>query len=205
MKDYFPLFSLWLRRVESEHNHLYFSQGPLLTFVIHCYSVWAGASQKKIYIYQISIYIYIHFKKSILHNRYKALQIDLLLDSETQVAAHGPSGAWGTIAVSLFAEKHCGGDSELVGVFFGGGAGAWKHLGTQVLGVLILTGISLGFTYVIVMLVDFLFGFRCSRACELIGLWACFQILFHLFSAVRCCLALLDLTCAISCLSQETA
>jgi ammonia channel protein AmtB len=33
-----------------------------------------------------------------------------------------------------------------------------------------LTGISLGFTYVIVMLVDFLFGFRCSRACELIGL-----------------------------------
>lgn len=60
MKDYFPLFSLWLRRVESEHNHLYFSQGPLLTFVIHCYNVWAGASQKiYIYIYQISIYIYI--------------------------------------------------------------------------------------------------------------------------------------------------
>jgi len=91
-------------------------------------------------------------------------------DAVGAVAAHGPSGAWGTIAVSLFAEKHCGGDSELVGVFFGGGAGAWKHLGTQVLGVLILTGISLGFTYVIVMLVDFLFGFRCSRACELIGL-----------------------------------
>eukprot|EP00434_Breviolum_minutum_P014273 symbB.v1.2.012582.t1/scaffold851.1/size159786/8 len=91
-------------------------------------------------------------------------------DAVGAVAAHGPSGAWGTIAVSLFAEKHCAGDSELVGVFFGGGAGAWKHLGTQVLGVLILTGISLGFTYVIVMLVDFLFGFRCSRACELIGL-----------------------------------
>ncbi len=108
--------------------------------------------------------------------------------------------------MSLFAEKHCGaGDSELVGVFFGGGAGAWKHLGTQVLGVLILTGISLGFTYVIVMLVDFLFGFRCSRACELIGLWARFQTLFDLFLAVRCCLALLDLTCAISHLLQEPA
>ena len=55
MKDYFPLFSLWLRRVESEHNHLYFSQGPLLTFVIHCYSVWAGASQNT---YQKYVYIY---------------------------------------------------------------------------------------------------------------------------------------------------
>ena len=88
-----------------------------------------------------------------------------------EVAAHGPSGAWGTIAVSLFAQKHCAaGNSEVVGIFFGGGADGWKHLGIQTLGVLILCGISLSFTYVIVMLVDFLFGFRCSRACELIGL-----------------------------------
>ena len=58
----------------------------------------------------------------------------------------------------------------MVGIFFGGGADGWKHLGIQALGLLILTGISLGATYVIVMLVDFLFGFRCSRACELIGL-----------------------------------
>ena len=73
--------------------------------------------------------------------------------------------------MSLFAQKHCGaGNSEVVGIFFGGGTDGWKHLGIQTLGVLILTGISLGFTYVIVMLVDFLFGFRCSRACELIGL-----------------------------------
>ena len=58
----------------------------------------------------------------------------------------------------------------MVGIFFGGGTDGWKHLGIQALGVLILSGISLGFTYIIVMLVDFLFGFRCSRACELIGL-----------------------------------
>lgn len=96
------------------------------------------------------------------------VQVD---DAVGAVAAHGPSGAWGTIAVSLFAQKHCGaGNSEVVGIFFGGGTDGWKHLGVQTLGVLILTGISLGFTYVIVMLVDFLFGFRCSRACELIGL-----------------------------------
>eukprot|EP00435_Cladocopium_sp_Y103_P066120 s165_g28.t1 len=96
------------------------------------------------------------------------VQVD---DAVGAVAAHGPSGAWGTIAVSLFAQKHCGaGNSEVVGIFFGGGMDGWKHLGIQTLGVLMLTGISLGFTYVIVMLVDFLFGFRCSRACELIGL-----------------------------------
>ncbi|CAK9004216.1 unnamed protein product [Durusdinium trenchii] len=91
-------------------------------------------------------------------------------DAVGAVAAHGPSGAWGTLAVSLFAEKHCSGNSEIVGLFFGGGEEAWKHLGIQCTGILMLTGISLGFTYVIVMLVDFLFGFRCSRACELIGL-----------------------------------
>ena len=33
-----------------------------------------------------------------------------------------------------------------------------------------LMGISLASTYVLVMLVDLLFGFRVSRACELIGL-----------------------------------
>eukprot|EP00438_Fugacium_kawagutii_P017792 Skav205875 [mRNA] locus=scaffold766:227242:256068:+ [translate_table: standard] len=92
-------------------------------------------------------------------------------DAVGAVAAHGPSGAWGTMAVSLFATKHCGaGNSQVVGVFYGGGADGWRHLGVQALGILVLSGISLGFTYVIVMILDFLFGFRCSRACELIGL-----------------------------------
>ena len=43
----------------------------------------------------------------------------------------------------------------------------------QVLGILVLMAISLTSTYVLVMLVDLLFGFRVSRACELIGLDTC--------------------------------
>ena len=50
-----------------------------------------------------------------------------------QVAAHGPSGAWGTLAVALFADKHCADSLELTGLFFGGGEAAWRLLGVQAL------------------------------------------------------------------------
>ena len=48
-----------------------------------------------------------------------------------QVAAHGPSGAWGTLAVALFANKHCGDNHDYSGIFFGGGDAAWRLLGVQ--------------------------------------------------------------------------
>lgn len=63
------------------------------------------------------------------------------------MAAHGPSGAWGTMAVSLFAESHCAANVQMKGLVFGGGAEAWRHLGIQALGVLILAAISLSCTY----------------------------------------------------------
>jgi len=94
-------------------------------------------------------------------------QID---DAVGAVAAHGPSGAWGTLAVALFANKHCGDNHDYSGIFFGGGDAAWRLLGVQALGISVLMAISLTSTYFVVMLVDLLFGFRVSRACELIGL-----------------------------------
>lgn len=94
-------------------------------------------------------------------------QID---DAVGAVAAHGPSGAWGAIAVALFADKHCGGNPDVVGIVFGGGEAAWLLLAKQLLGMVILCGISIGITYFSVYLIDVTVGFRCTRACELIGL-----------------------------------
>jgi Amt family ammonium transporter len=57
----------------------------------------------------------------------KVLHID---DPVGAASVHGVCGAWGTIAVGLFAQEAYGGAN---GLFFGGGAGL---LGVQVLGVL---------------------------------------------------------------------
>lgn len=94
-------------------------------------------------------------------------QID---DAVGAVAAHGPSGAWGANAVALFADKHCGGNPDVVGLVFGGGEAAWLLLAKQLLGMVVLCGISIGITYFSVYLIDVTVGFRCTRACELIGL-----------------------------------
>ncbi|CAJ1340019.1 unnamed protein product [Effrenium voratum] len=96
-----------------------------------------------------------------------ALQVD---DAVGAVAAHGPSGVWGVLCVSLFSDEFCGGNSTFKGIFFGGGKAAWEHLGVQMLGALVLSTLAFFSTYVVVMLTDCVFGFRCSRACELIGL-----------------------------------
>ncbi len=66
----------------------------------------------------------------------KKLHID---DPVGAVSVHGTAGAWGTIAVGLFADG--GNDSGIVGLFYGGGA---AQLGVQVLGVLAV------FAYVVV-------------------------------------------------------
>ncbi|NBB89613.1 MAG: ammonium transporter [Spirochaetes bacterium] len=66
----------------------------------------------------------------------KVLHID---DPVGAVSVHGTAGAWGTIAVGLFADG--GNDPGIVGLFYGGGA---AQLGVQVLGVLAV------FAYVVV-------------------------------------------------------
>lgn len=93
-------------------------------------------------------------------------QID---DAVGAVAAHGPSGAWGAIAVALFAQKSCV-NPDVGGIFFGGGEAGWTLLGNQFIGMFLLSGISVGITYISVLLIELISGFRCTRACELIGL-----------------------------------
>mmetsp|Transcript_161798 Transcript_161798/g.519026 ORF Transcript_161798/g.519026 Transcript_161798/m.519026 type:complete len:687 (+) Transcript_161798:104-2164(+) len=93
------------------------------------------------------------------------LQLD---DVVGAVAVHGVPGAWGVIAVALFARPHC--QSELRGLFFGGGQEAWKLLGVQVIGLLALIAFTAVATYVTVVAIDLVLGFRSSRAAELIGM-----------------------------------
>ncbi|MFO8064527.1 MAG: ammonium transporter [Spirochaetia bacterium] len=66
----------------------------------------------------------------------KVLHVD---DPVGAVSVHGTAGAWGTIAVGLFADGV--NDPDMVGLFYGGGAG---QLGIQVIGVLAV------FAYVVV-------------------------------------------------------
>jgi Amt family ammonium transporter len=66
----------------------------------------------------------------------KVLHID---DPVGAVSVHGTCGAWGTIAVGLFADGV--NDPGIVGLFYGGGA---AQLGVQVIGVLAV------FAYVVV-------------------------------------------------------
>ena len=62
----------------------------------------------------------------------KVLHID---DPVGAISVHGVVGAWGTIAVGLFADG--GNDPGIVGLFYGGGA---AQLGVQILGVLAVFG-----------------------------------------------------------------
>jgi len=83
------------------------------------------------------------------------------------VAAHGPPGIWGVISVALFAAPNC--QSDLRGLAFGGGSAAWNLLWIQAYGVAFIVAFSLGATYVTVISIDLLCGFRSNRATELIG------------------------------------
>ncbi|CAK0859807.1 unnamed protein product [Prorocentrum cordatum] len=83
-------------------------------------------------------------------------------------AAHGPPAVWGVVSVALWARPHC--HSSLRGLAFGGGAEAVELLGIQFAGLLALTGFATVSVYVAVVVIDAVFGFRCSRASELIGL-----------------------------------
>jgi Amt family ammonium transporter len=80
------------------------------------------------------------------------------------VSVHGVCGAWGTIAVGLFAAEPYG---SVNGLFYGGG---FRLLGIQALGALVaflyafLTGLG------IFKLIDITIGIRVSRKEEIEGL-----------------------------------
>jgi len=89
-------------------------------------------------------------------------------DTVGAVAAHGCPAAWGTLCVAIFAQPHC--QSDLRGLVFGGGQAAWEQLGIQCIGLVAIAAFAAVSTYICVLGIDLIGGFRCNRACELIGL-----------------------------------
>lgn len=82
------------------------------------------------------------------------------------VSVHGVCGAWGTLAVGLFADPKFAG-SDVKGLFFGGGL---HQLGIQALGVVVAFVWAFGIGYLIFKLIDVLFGLRVSKKEEVDGL-----------------------------------
>jgi Amt family ammonium transporter len=80
------------------------------------------------------------------------------------IAVHGFAGAWGTIAVGLFASATYGG---VDGLFFGGGAG---QLGVQVVGVLAAFAFVFPTSFVVFMAIDMTLGMRASDEDQIRGL-----------------------------------
>lgn len=89
------------------------------------------------------------------------LKID---DPVGAIAAHGFTGAWGTIAVGLFAQEEFGG---INGLFFGGGAG---QLGAQIVGVVAAFVFVFTSSFIIFKLIDSVIGMRVSPEEEETGL-----------------------------------
>ena len=80
------------------------------------------------------------------------------------IAAHGFTGAWGTIAVGLFAQEAYGG---INGLFFGGGAGL---LGAQFVGVAAAFIFVFATSFIVFKAIDLTIGMRVSEEEEKTGL-----------------------------------
>lgn len=80
------------------------------------------------------------------------------------IAVHGFAGAWGTIAVGLFASASYGG---VDGLFFGGGAG---QLGVQVVGVLAAFAFVFPTSFIVFKAIDMTIGMRASDEDQIRGL-----------------------------------
>ena len=80
------------------------------------------------------------------------------------VSAHGVCGAWGTLAVGLFANEAIGGVS---GLFFGGGL---AQLGVQFVGVVAVFAWTMAVGFVLFSVIKAAMGLRVSREEELRGL-----------------------------------
>ena len=89
------------------------------------------------------------------------LKID---DPVGAIAALGFTGAWGTIAVGLFAQEEFGG---INGLFFGGGAG---QLGAQIVGVAAAFVFVFTSSFIVFKLIDSVIGMRVSSEEEETGL-----------------------------------
>ena len=91
----------------------------------------------------------------------RVLHVD---DPVGAVSAHGVVGAWGTIAVGLFAQEKYGGTN---GLLFGGGFG---QLGIQIVGVLAVFVWTFATAFILFKLIKATVGLRVSREDELRGL-----------------------------------
>ncbi len=91
----------------------------------------------------------------------RVLKID---DPVGAIAAHGFAGAWGTLAVGLFAQAGYGG---VDGLFFGGGAG---QLGTQFVGVIAAFAFVFPTSFIVFKLIDMTVGMRASDEDQIRGL-----------------------------------
>eukprot|EP00403_Amphidinium_massartii_P042346 CAMPEP_0178435874 /NCGR_PEP_ID=MMETSP0689_2-20121128/34152_1 /TAXON_ID=160604 /ORGANISM="Amphidinium massartii, Strain CS-259" /LENGTH=567 /DNA_ID=CAMNT_0020057959 /DNA_START=249 /DNA_END=1949 /DNA_ORIENTATION=- len=89
-------------------------------------------------------------------------------DPVSAVSVHGPPAILGVLAVPIFAKPHC--QSDLKGLVYGGGAEAWDLLRIQFVGVLAIIALTGAMSYFTNIFIDILFGLRCGRAAELIGL-----------------------------------
>jgi len=91
----------------------------------------------------------------------RVLMVD---DPVGAISAHGVVGAWGTLAVGLFAQEQFGGTD---GLFFGGGFG---QLGIQIVGVLAVFAWTFVTSLVLFSVIKATIGLRVSRDQELRGL-----------------------------------
>jgi Amt family ammonium transporter len=91
----------------------------------------------------------------------KILKVD---DPVGAVAVHGVCGAWGTLAVGLFAQSAFGG---VDGLFFGGGFG---QLISQIIGVVWVFIWVFGTAMIMFKTIDMVMGLRASREDELKGM-----------------------------------
>ncbi len=81
------------------------------------------------------------------------------------VSAHGVAGAWGTIAIGLFADSQLGGGLD--GLFFGGG---FYQLFVQTLGVVAVFGWTVVTSLILFYAIERFVGLRVSRDEEMQGL-----------------------------------
>ncbi len=86
------------------------------------------------------------------------------------IAAHGFAGAWGTLAVGLFAQGAYGTSSDMGavnGLLFGGGV---EQLGYQVVGVVACFAFVFPTSFVIFKVIDMVMGMRASDEDQIRGL-----------------------------------
>ena len=92
------------------------------------------------------------------------LKID---DPVGAISVHGLAGAWGTLAVGLFANPAYGGDPLIRGLFYGGGMGL---LSSQTIGVLVALVWSFSASSMVFLGLKYTIGLRVSEDEEILGL-----------------------------------